>query len=57
MIRPLAPEDEAAALAMSEASGLFDAHELEEVAVALASYLNGELGEGHSWIVDDDDGR
>ena len=56
MIRPATPEDTDALIALANASGLFQPHELEEVGGMLAAHFDGELGPGHHWDVDDDDG-
>ncbi len=56
MIRPARPEDSDALIALADASGLFQPHELEEVGGMLAAHFAGELGPDHHWITDDDGG-
>ncbi len=56
MIRPATPDDRSALMALGEATGLFQPHELEFMEGMLSEYFAGDLGEGHRWIVDDEDG-
>lgn len=41
---------------LAEAIGLFEGEELEELGSMLTGYFEGNLGEGHSWVVCDDGG-
>lgn len=56
MIRPARPDDTDALLAIAEASGLFQPHEVEAVGGMLAAHFAGDLGPDHHWLTDDDDG-
>ena len=56
MIRPATPSDFEALMALADASGLFQPHELEEVGKMLAAHFKGKLGSDHHWITDDEDG-
>ncbi len=42
MIRPIAPDDTTALIALAEATGLFGPHETEELALMLADHFGGE---------------
>lgn len=55
MIRPTTPDDTDALIALAGASGLFQPHELDQVAQMLAEYHAGGDG-GHHWLTDDDHG-
>lgn len=57
MIRPAIREDRTALLTLIEASGLFPPSELTDIAQLLDDYHQGALGEGHNWIVDDQQGE
>ena len=54
MIRPARPDDTDALLALADASGLFQPHELEAVAGMIAAHFADELGPDHHWLVADD---
>lgn len=54
-IRPARPGDKAALMALAEATGLFQAPELEEFEAMVSAAFAGDLGEGHLWIVDEDE--
>ena len=56
MIRSVLPSDTDDALALCEASSLFQPDELAEVREMLGAALDGSLGPDHHWLVDDDDG-
>ena len=43
-------------MALAEASGLFQPHELEELGRVLADYFEGDLDRAHFWLADDDGG-
>ncbi len=53
-IRPARPADRAALMTLAEATGLFQAPELEEFETMVAAAFAGDLGEDHLWIVDED---
>ncbi|MGD1875473.1 MAG: GNAT family N-acetyltransferase [Mastigocoleus sp.] len=55
-IRPAKPDDVDVIINLADAIGLFEGDELEELSGMLAGYFDGSLGEGHSWIVCEDDG-
>ncbi len=54
MIRPAVPPDADAIMALADASGLFQPHELDEVSGMLAAHFAGDLGPDHRWVVDED---
>jgi len=54
MIRPIAPDDTTALIALVEAIG-FEPHETEELALMLADYFDGENSQD-IWLTDDDGG-
>jgi len=56
MIRATTPDDTAALIALAEATGLFPPDGLRELGEVLAGYFAGSLGDGHSWVTDDDGG-
>lgn len=56
MIRPIAPDDTTALIALAEATGLFGPHETEELALMLAEHFGGETNSQDIWITDDDGG-
>lgn len=56
MIRPIAPDDTTALIALAEATGLFQSHETEELTLMLADHFGGETNSQDIWITDDDDG-
>ncbi len=55
-IRSAKPDDTEAIMNVAEAIGLFEGEELEELGGMLGGYFEDSLGEGHSWIVCDDNG-
>ncbi|MEZ2229679.1 GNAT family N-acetyltransferase [Microcoleus sp.] len=54
MIRPIAPDDTTALIALVEAIG-FEPHETEELALMLADHFDGKNSQD-IWLTDDDDG-
>lgn len=56
MIRRITPDDTTALIALAEATGLFEPHETEELALMLADHFAGETNSQDIWITDDDDG-
>ncbi len=56
MIRPLAQSDTDEAMALAEASGLFQPHELEALSDGLSDYFDGDPSRPHFWLTDDDGG-
>lgn len=55
MIRPTAPDDTTALIALAEATELFEPNQLEELGEMLSDYLGGN-SDDRFWITDDDDG-
>jgi ribosomal protein S18 acetylase RimI-like enzyme len=55
-IRLAKPDDTDSIMSLADAIGLFEGEELEVLGDMLSGYFDGSLGEGHSWIVCDDDG-
>ncbi|MGL5061606.1 MAG: GNAT family N-acetyltransferase [Microcoleus sp.] len=56
MIRPIASDDTPALIALAQASGLFQPHQTEELALMLADHFSDETNSQDIWITDDDDG-
>ncbi|NJR32140.1 MAG: GNAT family N-acetyltransferase [Chamaesiphon sp. CSU_1_12] len=56
MIRSITPEDTMAAIALAEATGLFQPHESEALAQMLTEHLSGETDSQDLWLTDDDGG-
>ncbi len=56
MIRSTTPDDRIALIALAEATGLFEANQLDEVGEMLADYFGGNSDSDRFWITDDDDG-
>ncbi len=56
MIRPIAPDDRTALIALAEASGLFQPHETELLNQMLSDYFGGATDSQDFWLTDDDDG-
>lgn len=56
MIRSTAPEDTIALIALAEATGLFEANQLDEVSEMLADYFATNSNRDRFWITDDDGG-
>lgn len=56
MIRPIAPDDTTALIALADATGLFESNQLEELGAMLSDYLGGNSDRDRFWIVDDDNG-
>jgi ribosomal protein S18 acetylase RimI-like enzyme len=54
MIRPTAPHDTTALIALAEATGLFEATQLEELSEMLTDYFRGNRGNDRFWLTDDD---
>ncbi len=56
MIRSANSDDKTALMALAEAIALFEANELDEMSGMLSEYFDGNLGNEHFWIADDDNG-
>ncbi len=56
MIRSTTPDDSIALIALAEATGLFEANQLDEVSEMLADYFGGNSDSDRFWITDDDGG-
>ena len=56
MIRPIAPDDKTALIALVEAMGLFQSHETELLSQMLSDYFNGPTDSKEFWLTDDDNG-
>ena len=56
MIRPATVEDQPALLALASATEMFSEEELRQLAQMLSDYFDGSLGDGHAWLVDEDQG-
>ncbi|PSB49737.1 GNAT family N-acetyltransferase [Cyanosarcina cf. burmensis CCALA 770] len=56
MIRPIAPDDTTALIALANATGLFESNQLEELSAMLSDYFGGNSDSDRFWIVDDDNG-
>ncbi|MEG4322478.1 MULTISPECIES: GNAT family N-acetyltransferase [unclassified Microcoleus] len=56
MIRSTAPDDTIALIALAEATGLFEANQLDEVSEMLADYFATNNDSDRFWITDDDGG-
>lgn len=56
MIRSTAPDDTIALIALAEATGLFEANQLDEVREMLADYFTTNSDSDRFWITDDDGG-
>jgi ribosomal protein S18 acetylase RimI-like enzyme len=56
MIRSTAPDDTIALIALAEATGLFEANQLDEVSEMLADYFATNSDSDRFWITDDDCG-
>lgn len=56
MIRSTTPDDRIALIALAEATGLFEANQLDEVGEMLADYFGGNSDSDRFWITDDDGG-
>ena len=56
MIRSTAPDDTIALIALAEATGLFEANQLDEVSEMLADYFATNSDSDRFWITDDDGG-
>lgn len=56
MIRPATPNDKSALIALAEATGIFEASELEGLAGMVSAYFDGHLDADHFWIVDEAEG-
>jgi ribosomal protein S18 acetylase RimI-like enzyme len=57
MIRSIAPNETTAAIAVAEATGLFQPHEAEALAKMLSEHFNSETDDRDLWLVDDDGGE
>lgn len=56
MIRPIAPDDTTALIALANATGLFEPNQLEELGEMLSDYFDGNNDSNRFWIADDDSG-
>jgi ribosomal protein S18 acetylase RimI-like enzyme len=56
MIRPIAPDETTAAIAVAQATGLFQPHETEELDRMLSEHFDRETHSPEIWLVDDDRG-
>lgn len=56
MIRPATPNDMSALMALADATGMFEANELEGLAGMVSAYFDGHLDDDHFWIVNEADG-
>ncbi|MDV2996220.1 MAG: hypothetical protein N4J56_005874 [Chroococcidiopsis sp. SAG 2025] len=56
MIRPIAPDDTTALIALADATGLFEPNQLEELGEILSDYFGNNSNSDRFWIVDDDNG-
>ncbi len=56
MIRMTTPDDTEALLAVAFASGLFESHQVDELAVMLNQYFATESTDHELWLTDDDGG-
>lgn len=57
MIRSTTPDDSATLIALAVATGLFAEDETEALNKVLADYFSGNLGAGHKWIIDEEEGK
>ena len=57
MIRSLANNDYDELVILADGTGLFEADELEVLKEVIDAFYEGELGEGHCWVVDEKDGE
>ena len=55
VIRPVEESDRSAVTRLAEVSGLFSADELADVEAMVDAFLGGALGEGHAWLIHDED--
>jgi GNAT superfamily N-acetyltransferase len=56
MIRPIAPEETTAAIALAEATGLFQPDEIDALAKMLSEHFDSATDSSDLWLVDDDNG-
>ena len=56
MIRPIAPDDKTALIALVEATGLFQPHETELLNQMLSDYFASPTDSKEFWLTDDDNG-
>ena len=56
MIRPATPDDTDSLLALAEATGLFDASEMDQLRAMLSAFHDGSGMPGEFWLIDDDGG-
>ena len=56
MIRPIAPDDKTALIALVEAMGLFQSHETELLSQMLSDYFASPTDSKEFWLTDDDNG-
>lgn len=56
MIRPIAPDDTTALIALANATGLFEPNQLEELGEILSDYFEGNSDSDRFWLVDEDNG-
>jgi ribosomal protein S18 acetylase RimI-like enzyme len=57
MIRPMTPDDAAGLIPLVVAAGMFPADETEILDKMLADYFDGKIDEGHTCIVDEQEGK
>jgi ribosomal protein S18 acetylase RimI-like enzyme len=56
-IRSIVPNDSSAIIELAVAAGLFPATETAMLDRVLKDYFDGNLGEGHRWVTDEEDGE
>lgn len=56
MIRPATPNDMPALMDLADATGMFEANELEGLKGMVSAYFDGHLDDDHFWIVDEVEG-
>ncbi|AFY42504.1 N-acetyltransferase [Nostoc sp. PCC 7107] len=57
MIRASTPDDAAALIAIAVAAELFPANETAELSNMLENYFSGNIGDGHLWLTDEENGE
>jgi ribosomal protein S18 acetylase RimI-like enzyme len=56
-IRSTMPDDASAIIELGVAAGMFPATETAMLEKVLKDYFDGNLGEGHKWVTDEEDGE
>ncbi|MEM1356016.1 MAG: GNAT family N-acetyltransferase [Planctomycetota bacterium] len=56
MIRPATPDDTSSLLKLAQATGLFEAGEMDQLREMLSAFHGGSGTPGEFWLIDDDDG-